>query len=64
MPYFIKHFQISDDDNDICARDDKAAFERAAVKALGKEVFEKRNFRARFTHILQTAKDVQDDPDM
>ena len=58
MPYFIKHFQMSDEDNDICASNDKARFDRAAEKALGRKVFEKRSFHARFIYVRQTANDM------
>ena len=49
---------MSDEDNDICASNDKARFDRAAEKALGRKVFEKRSFYARFIYVRQTANDM------
>lgn len=59
MPYFVKHFHISDEDNEIRACGDKAMFERAAAGALGRAAFEKRSFQARFAFVRQMAKDAQ-----
>ena len=59
MPYFVKHFHISDEDNEIRACGDKAMFERAAAGALGEMVFKKRNFQAKFAFVRQMAKDAQ-----
>ena len=61
MPYFVKHFHISDEDNEIRACGDKAMFERAAVGALGEMVFKKRNFQAKFAFVRQETKNTQDE---
>ena len=53
MPYFIRPFYISREDALKIRTEEEAMFKRAAVTALGEEVFRKRNFTVRFAGIFE-----------
>ncbi|NCB94382.1 MAG: hypothetical protein EOM40_17755 [Clostridia bacterium] len=56
MPYFIKPFYISYEDAEKIRKEDEAMFMRAAITALGVDVFRKYNFTVRFAEIFETEK--------
>ena len=56
LPYFIRPFYISREDALKIRTEEEAMFKRAAVTALGEEVFRKRNFTVRFAGIFETGE--------
>ncbi len=54
MPYFIRPFYISREDALKIRTEEEVLFKRAAVAALGEDVFRKRNFTVRFAGIFET----------
>ena len=61
MPYFIKPFYISEEDAQKIREEEEAMFKKAAIAAVGEEVFRKYNFGVRFAGIFQKAKDPHGD---
>ena len=53
MPYFIRPFYISREDALKIRTEEEARFKRAAITALGEDVFRKRNFTVRFAGIFE-----------
>ena len=53
MPYFIMPFYISREDALKIRTEEEAMFKRAAITALGEDVFRKRNFTVRFAGIFE-----------
>lgn|GEM_PF-3372688 len=53
MPYFIRPFYISREDALKIRTEEEAMFKRAAITALGEDVFRKRNFTVRFAGIFE-----------
>ena len=53
LPYFIMPFYISREDALKIRTEEEAMFKRAAVTALGLDVFSKRNFTVRFAGIFE-----------
>ena len=56
MPYFIRPFYISREGARKIITEEEAMFKRAAVTALGLDVFSKRNFTVRFAGIFETGE--------